>query len=93
MCCGCRLGIMGVERQQKIVNFLYSFLFHKFILCVCRRGEQGLVTETPRGEIQIPQCSGKMEADTIVLEFFLLMQSPLIICFSSLNFVGCRTLY
>ncbi len=71
-------GGKWVEEQQKSVFFfIYSCSINMF--CVCRRGEQGLVTETPRGEIQIPQRSGKMVADTIVLEFFSLILLPLFI--------------
>jgi hypothetical protein len=69
-------GEIWVERQQKSVLFFINSCSIN-IFFVCRRGEQGLVPETPRGEIQIPQRSGKMEADTIVLELFLLLLSPL----------------
>jgi hypothetical protein len=70
LCCDSRRwGLGGTRGKERVL--LSLFLFHKYILCVCRRGEQGLVTETPRGEIQIPQRSGKMVAETILFVILL----------------------
>ncbi len=89
-------GGIWVERQQKSLFFSINFCFINIFLGVFRRGEQGLVTETPRGEIQIPQRSGKMVADTVVLDYFFTNSITVIYSFSSLNFVfpfGCGAFY